>query len=153
METANGTGRPAEPRDQRRRVAFVMSCNYSGSTVLGLVLASHSRAAALGEPALILRRDHRVEFKHRRFCAACRDEDGSRCPVWSRDLIDEVRGNPDALWGRAAERLGPRDLYVDMSKDVSWVERASASGEVEPWIIHVTKAVESFVGSVLTRQP
>jgi hypothetical protein len=153
IEQVSETVHPAGERKPRRRVVFVMSCNYSGSTVLGLVLSSHSRASALGEPALILRRDRQGEFKHQRFCAVCADDDGSSCPVWNRELIDEVRKSPDDLWRLATERLGSRDFYVDMSKEVSWVERAAANPDVDPWIVHISKPVESFVGSILNRHP
>lgn len=142
------TGERSKPR-----VVFVMSTNYAGSTVLGLVLASHSKAAFVGEPATLLRRSRSGDFKHKRFCTTCQD-DGSICPVWSTSLVSEVRSHPDHVYALASgalrQTLGDHDFLVDASKNLGWMDAGHGRAS-EIACVHITKSVESFTASVLTR--
>lgn len=135
------------------RLLFVMSTNYAGSTLLGLVAAGHPRVAFLGEPATLLRRDRDGGFRHQRFCSICRD-DGSRCPVWTKERISSVREDPDRVYDLANEGLsaaiGERDILVDASKDMAWMDAGTRRVE-HVACVHITKPVESFVASVLNR--
>lgn len=138
------------------RVIFVMSTNYAGSTVLGLVAGSHSEGAFLGEPFGIVRKKPDGSYRNHRFCSVCDDEEGSKCPVWNQALIEDVRRNPDDVYDLTLARLSsqraPRFL-VDASKDMKWMEEARARRlRLTPSIVHITKSVESYAASVLLRQ-
>lgn len=137
--------------DRQPIVAFVMSTNYAGSTVLGLAMGRHSRAAFVGEPALLLRRRDDGSFRHRKFCTSCNDEDGARCPVWRRSTIDTVRQDPSQAYDLVWKPLGAPPVLVDASKDLDWMFARAAHVE-RTRCVHISKPVEAFVASVRVRQ-
>jgi len=137
---------------------FIASTNYAGSTVLGLILGNHSEGAFLGEPGKLLQQ-RQGEWKHRIYCALCRDEDGAECPVWTRDRVARLRAQPTDLYREAWNALGNPRFLVDASKDLDWYRDQIESGSERSQdpkattIVHLTKSVESFVASVVNRNP
>jgi len=94
------------------KVVLMCGAGHSGSTLLGLVLGSHSQAFYGGEMK-------KTNFLHnpkypprKRFCKFC----GPDCPVWS-----DFRPGPGA-WTHAdlAGQLG-LPVVVDSSKDLDWI--------------------------------
>ena len=138
--------------------AFIASTSYAGSTVLGLILGSHSRGSFLGQPGKLLqKRDG--EWRHRIYCALCRDEEGASCPVWTRHRVERLRAEPTSLYTDLTMALGNPRFLVDASKDLGWYRRQIGSRErgseaVDSMhIIHLTKSVHSYVASVVNRNP
>ena len=80
---------------RRHTVAHIMSTNWAGSTVLGLVIGSHPAAAFLGEPAMIVRRNGQGQWRHQEFCSTCGADSHTPCPLWEPSLIAQVRSDPD----------------------------------------------------------
>ena len=137
--------------DARKKVVFVMSTNYAGSTVLGLVLGGHSRAAVIGEPASLLKRS-KEGWRHKKYCSLCQD-DGSKCQVWDADLVAAVRENPSQVYSLFDRKIGGEcDVFVDGSKDLAWLDACVKEKRADPWIIHISKPVESYLASILTRR-
>lgn len=133
-------------------VVLVSSLPFSASTLLGLMLGSHPDVAFLGETDLLMRQNPDGSWRHRKFCSLCRDLDGTHCPVWSGELVDDLRRHRESFHPRLARRLGAR-ILVDSSKDEPWwVSRLTAAG-THPVVLHVTKAPEAYVASLLTRHP
>ena len=130
-----------------RTVAFVMGAPHSGTTLLTLILGSHSRGFALGEmeglPGAIRERPGRDAF-----CMVCEEE---ACPIWNRGFAGDFLArrfgrkpglrNPRALLARAA-RFGRgfyeelfdttgAEILVDSSKSPAWL--ATRLGERRDW--------------------
>ena len=71
-----------------RSVVFAMGSPHSGTSLLTLILGSHSRAFALGEME---------DFKGSARCRVCED----RCPIWTSG---SRAASPDAASGAATGR-------------------------------------------------
>ncbi len=82
-------------------IVEVLGMSYTGSTMLGLMLGSHSRIAMLGEV-------HSVSTVG---CTVCRD---GECSVWSDAFRASLSGVP-GVHQRVANRIGV-DYVVDTSK-------------------------------------
>jgi len=141
-----------ETSPRRHTVAFIMSTNWAGSTALGLVIGSRHDAAFLGEPAMILRRDAQGGWRHQEFCMTCGSGSAAVCPLWGPSLIAQTRTDPDRFYDLAAERLPGARFFVDSSKNMDWVEGAVSRRHVDVKVIHISKAVYRYAGSVLNRR-
>lgn len=125
---------------------FVMSTNYAGSTLLGLCLGAHPDVSFAGEPALVLRRRKDGSWRHAKFCASCKEE---ACPIWTPQRIAEMRRGSSLDCSRIATAAFPEARFVvDGSKDLDWLE---ATHDVGSRVIHISKPVEAYVGSVRKR--
>ena len=142
----------AETSRGRHTVAFIMSTNWAGSTALGLVVGSHRDAAFLGEPAMIVRRDGRGQWRHEKFCMICGGDPAAACPLWEPSLISQIRANPDRVYDLVAERLPMARFFVDSSKNHDWIEAAVRRRNIAAKVIHISKAVQRYAGSVLNRR-
>lgn len=131
-------------RSHRLGVALA-GAGHSGSTLLGLVLGSHSRcfyageakkSRFLGDPAKPLRK---------RACKLC----GEACPIWSR-----FRPDPDLF--EALARLSGREAIVDSTKDVSWIRarRAELAAAAVPHkLVFLARDGRAVVNSRLRKDP
>lgn len=128
-----------------------MSTSLAGSTLLGAILGSHSKAAFLGEPALILRQRKNGAWRHRKFCSVCELEHRGECPVWSADIVETVRSSPDSVYKLASAQIGPRRVLVDASKNVEWM-RAGANRTRNIKVIHLVRNVQAYMASMLSRK-
>lgn len=141
-------------------VVFILSTNFAGSTALGLALGSHQKTAFMGEPNAIVRKKADGSYRNRKFCSLCDDEDGASCPVWSAKTIELVRNNPDDTYARYGDLYASWNgldavadpILVDASKDLPWLDARRKSGLIVPYIVHISKTVESFAASIITRR-
>jgi hypothetical protein len=128
-----------------------MSTNFAGSTVLGLVLGSHSDGMFLGEPSMIVRREPDGRWKHHQFCAICGDDWHQRCPVWKPLLVGQVRECRERVYDLLAEERPQAHFFVDASKNLKWLDAGIRSGKVDASVVHISKSVHRYTASVLTR--
>ena len=135
----------------RHQVVYVMSTNFAGSTLLGLILGSHRDAMFLGEPSMIVRRDALGCWKHNNFCAICGNDWHQRCPVWKPSLIARIRERREPIYDLLVADSPPPRFFVDSSKNLEWLEAGIRSGNVDASVIHISKAVHRYAASVLTR--
>lgn len=126
-----------------------MSTSLAGSTLLGAMLGSHSDAAFLGEPALILKQGKGGGWRHRKICSVCALQQKESCPVWSKGAINALRTNPDDVYALAIARYGPRRVLVDASKDPAWM-RAGRRRVRDVRCVHIVKSVHAYMASALT---
>lgn len=123
---------------RRRTVVFIMATGHSGSTMLDLILGSHSRAFSLGELGSLASKMKAGELPSR-LCGVCKKE----CELWDerearRFLGRYFRGGAGRGWHRNLWVLfgaWRRDLYgflhkhvdrpvlIDSGKRVSWIRR------------------------------
>lgn len=134
-------------------VAFILGDGYSGSTLLDLILGSHSRMVGLGE----IDADSFDAFLEQNQLCTCLLR-ARECHFWSR-----VSGRLRELTGRESFRLGAADasllaetrntidlltavkdvssaeILVDSSKRLRRARMLAASGAVRPKVIHLIR--------------
>ena len=100
-------------------LASVLICGagHSGSTLLGMILGSHSRAFYMGEGGKARYLGDPTKPLRKRVCKIC----GEDCPVWSGFAWD---GNAP-LHPAVAAHVG-RPVIVDSTKDEAWIEARAA---------------------------
>ncbi len=159
---------------RRRRVVFITSLGHSGSTILHLVLASHTRAFGLGELASARRRLER-ETPSAGLCGVCPDA----CRFWDLDerrpFLKKYFGGFDRGWlrwqieGRAGAFKG--DLYrtlfswlgedaialVDSSKSPGWIKRQLRPWwhwrDCDPYLVYLARDGRAVLNSRLRKHP
>jgi len=94
------------------KVCFIVGAGHSGSTVLGLVLGSHSRCFYAGEAGKTRYIDDPHKEDRKRFCKIC----GERCPVWQR--FGSAEG--EDVFERISAMTG-KPVVIDSTKGLDWV--------------------------------
>jgi hypothetical protein len=157
-----------------RKVVFMIGSGHSGSTLLSLVLGSHSTAFALGEFWSVGWRIDQVVDRTPSMCGICADE----CPFWSEpsrlsvlrsyfgggssrnwllsklnDRLGAFRGN---IYGRLFEWSGA-DVLIDSTKAKGWSRRQLRPfwfwREVTPFLIYITRDGRAVASSYLRKYP
>lgn len=155
MRTYKETSSPGAlraPLATRHRVTYVMSTNYAGSTVLGLVLGSHQNGMFLGEPSMIVRRDELGRWKHKKFCSICQEQWRERCPVWKPSLVAQIRESPGEIYDLLAADWPRVKFFVDASKNLPWLDNGVRGRQIDGAVVHISKDVYRYTASVLTRR-
>lgn len=103
-------------------LASVLICGagHSGSTLLGMILGSHSRAFYMGEGGKARYLGDPDKPLRKRVCKIC----GEDCPVWSGFVWDRT----EPLHPAVAAHVG-RPVIVDSTKDEAWIEARAAETE------------------------
>lgn len=132
--------------ERSNRLAITLcGAGHSGSTLLGLVLGSHSRVFYAGEAKKSLFLADESKPRRKRVCKIC----GERCPIWSRFAPE-----PDLY--EALARLTAREVIVDSTKDVAWIraqcERLEAAG-VHQRLVFLVRDGRAVVNSRLRKDP
>lgn len=96
---------------------MVCGAGHSGSTLLGMILGSHSAAFYMGEGGKVRYLHDEKKPMRKRVCKIC----GENCPVWSNFHWDKGR----ALYPQVAQHVGAK-IIVDTTKDEAWIEARSA---------------------------
>ena len=133
-------------RTHRLTIA-ICAAGHSGSTLLGMVLGSHSAIFHAGEAKKSRFLDDPDKPLRKRVCKIC----GEGCPVWG-EL--ELPPRPD-LYEALARRTG-RPIVVDSTKDVDWIrERAEELDRlgVPHRRVFLTRDGRAVVNSRLRKEP
>ncbi len=91
---------------------MICGAGHSGSTLLGLLLDSHSRCFYMGEGGKVRYLGDERKALRKRACKIC----GDRCEVWSRFQWNEA----NALYPQVADHVGA-SVIVDSTKNVAWL--------------------------------
>ena len=129
--------------EQKRRVIFIGSCSYSGSTVLDLVLSSAPGHLSMGDVGRVYLPRNEEHFK-----VECGCMEGG-CEHWSGVVED----GPKGVHFRALSKFGEHTL-VDSTKDPSWIRKRTielASDGVEVINILIWKSPSSIKKSFAKR--
>jgi len=115
--------------DPAKKILGILSCNYSGSHFLSLMLGSHSQMAHIGELKNMIK-------PHKPPCHICGDS--ADCSIF-HDLHGQPR---EDLYRILFERFGPETrILVDASKKPTWfkplVTRCSSSYDF--YFIHLVR--------------
>jgi hypothetical protein len=96
----------------RLTAALFCGAGHSGSTLLGMILGSHSQAFYMGEGSKARYVGDPDKPLHKRACKLC----GDACPVWGDFRWDQTR----PLYRQVAERTGRRTI-IDSTKNADWI--------------------------------
>ncbi len=119
----------------KKTILYILSSNYSGSTLLSLMLGAHSRAIQIGEAKVLRRVD-----SSRPPCVICGVE--NICAV-NEGITPE---NVDRLYDIQFERWPSVEVIVDNSKKPYWAERfLSQSAKYNLKFIHLVRDPRSLV--------
>lgn len=130
-----------------QKICFIAGAGHSGSTLLGLVLGSHSQGFYGGEMAKSRFLQNPQKVLRKRVCKLC----GPDCPVWG-DF--QVQGQPD-LYEQVARRVH-KPLIIDSSKNLDWLGQQMAtldSTDAEIFLIFLQRDGRAVVNSRLRKYP
>ncbi len=149
-----------------KKIVFIMGAGHSGSTLLGLILGSHSRAFGLGEVVKLGKMLNKPAQTESQLCFVCQ----SKCEFW------DERVNLDVLKryfssNRITRYLAQRqrnlfdyffdwteaDMLVDFSKQVSWIkpqmEQLPRMSRTIPYVLYITRDGRAVTNSRLRKYP
>ena len=142
----------------RVKICYITSAGHSGSTLLDVLISSHSRVVSVGEVM-------RLEYAPRKKCS-CAVKFVLLCPFWhavnasmieregfglgdlqlqSDDAETFVRHNV-ALF-EAVSRVAGRDVIVDSSKNVPRLQKLMECGRLDVLPIHLVRRAQGVVYS------
>lgn len=96
------------------RVCLIAGAGHSGSTLLGMILGSHSRVFYAGEAAKARYIGNSKTAERKRVCKLC----GEGCVVWGH-FNEGVTDPTERIYERIAERSG-KGIIVDSTKNLPW---------------------------------
>lgn len=154
-----------------RKVIFILGTGHCGSTLVDLILGSHSHAFSLGEMRYAPRQLYGSINQHRELCGIC----DSECPFWSRPEIKTVLrscfkngANPTGL---LFNEISPwvtnlyRHLFdwtgagvlIDSSKSLHWVRKQHWPryhwNDIDPFLLFLVRDGRAVVNSLLRKYP
>ena len=97
------------------KVCFICGAGHSGSTLLGLVLGSHTDCFYAGEARKSQFVGNPQKALRKRTCKLC----GEDCPVWT-GFNDGIEDRTAGLYQRIA-RKAQRGVVIDSTKNVDWL--------------------------------
>ena len=151
------------------KVVFIMGAGHCGSTLLDLILGSHSQAFSLGEFKQFGSRLAGQEASGSEVCGVCATD----CPVWRGDLLKELKPVLGAGTGarRLVRAIGRRvrnphrvlsektgkDVIIDSSKHPGWIGARLAHKHlwkgVEPFLIYLHRDGRAVTNSYFRKYP
>ena len=129
------------------KAVMVCGAGHSGSTLLGMILGSHSQAFYMGEGGKVRYLHDERKPMRKRVCKIC----GDACPVWSKFHWDQTH----ALYPQVADHVGV-SMIVDTTKDERWIaarsEEMREAGGV-PALLFLTRDGRAVVNSRIRKYP
>jgi hypothetical protein len=100
-------------KDLREKICFITGAAHSGSTLLGLILGSHSKTFFMGEANKVTYFSDPNFEPERKYCRVC----GKECKIWSK--IDPDKDNVyEQLFN-----LTKKSILIDSTKNLDWISR------------------------------
>ena len=97
--------------EKRVKICFISGAAHSGSTLLGLILGSHSSTFFTGEANKVSYfLDPNFE-PERKYCRVC----GKGCKIWSKIDLDK-----DNLYEQLF-KLVKKPIIIDSTKNLDWI--------------------------------
>jgi hypothetical protein len=131
----------------RTKAVMICGAGHSGSTLLGLILGSHSKGFYIGEGGKIRFLGDPRKALRKRACKVC----GESCEVWSSFSWDT--GQP--LYLQVAEHVGA-SVVVDSTKNVGWLGdriRETALGPMEAHLVMLLRDGRAVMNSRFRKYP
>ncbi|MBD2462875.1 sulfotransferase [Oscillatoria sp. FACHB-1407] len=132
---------------QNQKVCFIAGTGHSGSTLLGLILGSHSQVFYAGEAAKTRFLQNETKKLAKRVCKIC----GEHCPVWEDFQISQT---PD-LYEQISIKVN-QPVVVDSTKNVDWIRQqliSLKSTSTEPFLIFLQRDGRAVINSRIRKYP
>jgi len=129
------------------RVCFIAGAGHSGSTLLGLLLGSHSQGFYGGEMAKSRFLQDPAKPLRKRVCKFC----GPECPVWG----DFWPQGDRPIHRQLADRV-QRPLIIDSTKNLDWIQtnlEALAAAGTQGFLIFLQRDGRAVVNSRRRKYP
>ncbi len=129
------------------KTIMVCGAGHSGSTLLGMILGSHSHAFYMGEGAKVRYLADEKKPLRKRVCKIC----GEACPVWAGFVWD--RSKP--LHAQVARHVDAQ-VIVDTTKDETWIEARSQETRAlggQAALLFLTRDGRAVVNSRIRKYP
>jgi hypothetical protein len=152
---------------KKRKVIFIVGVSHCGSTLLDLIMGSHSKAFSLGE---LKNLPGRIE---KQICGVCAD----RCEFWDKTVShDMLRSYVSGSGGGSLRSfyykkfgsfrfniykylmdLSSKDIMIDSSKSTAWVRRQLRPRwhwqKIVPYFVYLTRDGRAVTNSLLRKYP
>lgn len=147
-----------------RQVVFVMGAGHCGSTLLDLILGSHSECFSLGELFALPRFFDPKSDNYKHICSVC----DSDCPIWHDQF--SIKGFEHHFYRPKSGRRYPnanfydylsdytgRSVLIDSSKNPNWIRHQwrliHLSSKIKPRMIYLWRDGRAIVNSFLKKYP
>jgi|SRR5690554_5341414 len=148
-----------------RKTIFILGTGHCGSTLLDLILGSHSKMFSLGEVYRVVSSEPPIPI-----CDICE----GKCEFWKPKLLNSLRDlYADSLPKRIGRKLGlidttevsfyrelaeasHIDIIVDSSKNPGWISRNGRelkTSDIEPVLIYLSRDGRAVVNSYFRKYP
>ncbi len=131
----------------KNKVIFICGAGHSGSTLLGMILGSHSDCFYAGE-ALKTSYFHRDQTPIRkRMCKFC----GFDCPVWSKLDLNKSRDIYTQIMA-----ITQKPVVIDSTKRIIWLQQKIAqviANGITPYLIFIQRDGRAVVNSRIRKSP
>lgn len=132
--------------EKRVKICFISGAAHSGSTLLGLILGSHSSTFFTGEANKVSYfLDPNFE-PERKYCRVC----GKGCKIWSKIDLDK-----DNLYEQLF-KLAKKPIIIDSTKNLDWINsqlEKLKNIRIETLIIFLKRDVRAVINSMARKYP
>lgn len=126
-----------------KNVLFICGAGHSGSTLLGLILGSHSRGFYMGEAKKTLYLYDEKKPAKKRYCKIC----GPDCRIWQPFHHNQQQG---LTIYENLETIIDSEIVIDSSKNTNWIDHNSCLAQKQsrnPGLIFLKRDGRAVVNS------
>jgi hypothetical protein len=157
-------------KKNQKKVVFIMGAGHCGSTLLDLVLGSHSIGFSLCELNAIHKSVDHDKGEYFKICSVCKN----KCPIWNDRASERILSLYFSRKNRFRSAVGKltryffnpyniicdwtgKSMLIDSSKHPIWFKRqlvhARIGAPIEPYLIYLTRDGRAVVNSYLRKYP
>jgi hypothetical protein len=137
----------------RRRVVYIAGLGHSGSTLLDLILGTHSAVVGLGEVGRVVAAEAANPGQGDGTTCSCGYR-AADCHFWGR-LLPRLESEPEASYGRRygilldsfGEAFGRETILVDSSKYLGRLAALEDLDDIDLRVLFLVRDVRSFTTS------
>ncbi len=136
-----------KPERSNEKTCFICGAGHSGSTLLGLILGSHSSCFYAGEANKSRFINKPSDGKKSGICKLC----GPSCPIWSR--VDP-KGSIDLY--EQLSRLTNKPIIIDSTKNTRWITEKIdilKKNSTEIYLIYIQRDGRAVINSRIRKYP
>lgn len=132
--------------ERNLKVCFIIGAPHSGSTLLGLILGSHSSTFFAGEANKVSFFNDPSFEDERKFCRVC----GKECKIWN-----EIKPESTDLYFQL-HKLTEKSIIIDSTKNLEWIHRQlelAEDNELDTCLIFLKRDVRAVINSLARKYP
>ena len=127
-----------------KKVIFICGAPHSGSTLLGLILGSHSKCFYTGELNKI-KVLNSLEEHEDKYCKIC----GPNCPIWNNFTLDDEIG----LYNQLSEKTNKPNI-IDSTKNIDWLKtqlKKIENSNSKLYLIYILRDGRAVINSIMRK--